>query len=112
MGVVSNSWFDRVLFSILYKEWGSATPQKPSPQAVKTCYDSELGPGHPLVLVGKDPGGIGGPEMGKLKWVTESVSFSCQDTPKFTKSVSLPSAFRVTRFRLPVSGPLRAGKAA
>ena len=32
--------------------------------------------------------------MGKLKWVTQSVSFSCQDPPKFTKSVSFPSAFR------------------
>ena len=36
--------------------------------------------------------------MGKLKWVTKSVSFSCQDLPKFTKrrqlSVSFPSAFR------------------
>ena len=31
--------------------------------------------------------------MAKLKWVTKSVSFSCQDTPKFTKSVSFPSAF-------------------
>ena len=31
-------------------------------------------------------------KMGKLKWVTKSVSF--------------PSAFRVTPFRLPVSGPL------
>ena len=63
--------------------------------------------------------GVSGPEMGKLKWVTESVSFSCQDPPpKFTKSVSFPSAFRelsvsfpsafrVTRFRLPVSGPLK-----
>ena len=27
-------------------------------------------------------------------------------TPKFTKSVSFPSASRVTRFRLPVSGPV------
>ena len=26
--------------------------------------------------------------------------------PEFTKSVSFPSAVRVTRFRLPVSGPL------
>ena len=44
--------------------------------------------------------------MGKLKWITKSVSFSCQDPPKFTKNVSLPSAFRVAGFRLPVSGPL------
>ena len=44
--------------------------------------------------------------MGKLKWVTKSVSFSCQDPPKLSKSVSFPLAFRVTRFRLPVSGPL------
>ena len=27
--------------------------------------------------------------------------------PKFIKSVSFPSALRVTRFRLPVSGPLK-----
>ena len=47
-----------------------------------------------------------GPEMGKLKWVTKNVSFSCQDPNKFTKSVSFPSAFRVTRFRFAVSGPL------
>ena len=44
--------------------------------------------------------------MGKLKLVTKSVSFSCQDPPEFTNSVSFPSAFRITRFRLPVSGPL------
>ena len=55
--------------------------------------------------------------MGKLKWVTKGVSFSYQDSPEFTKSVSFPPAFRqlsvsfpsafcVTRFRLPVSGPL------
>ena len=46
---------------------------------------------------------ISGPEtgklkMGKLKWVTKSVSFSCQDPPKFSQrvsfSVSFPSAFR------------------
>ena len=42
--------------------------------------------------------------MGKLKWVTKSVSFSCQVPLRFTKSVSFPSAFRVTRFRVPVSG--------
>ena len=46
---------------------------------------------------------LNGPEMGKLKWVTKSVG--C-DPPKFNKSVSFPSAFRVTRFRLPVLGPL------
>ena len=44
--------------------------------------------------------------MGKLKWVTKSVSFSCQDPPRFTQNISLPSAFRVARFRSPVSGPL------
>ena len=33
--------------------------------------------------------------MGKLKWVTKSVSFSCQEPPKFTKSVS---PFSLTRF--------------
>ena len=32
-------------------------------------------------------------EMGKLKWVTTNVSFSCQDPPKFSKSVIFPSAF-------------------
>ena len=37
--------------------------------------------------------------MCKLKWVTKSVNFSCQDPPKFTNRVSFPSAFRVTRFR-------------
>ena len=60
----------------------------------------------------------------KLKWVTKSVSFSCQDplnSPKASAfpqlslsfpsafpqlSLSFPSAFRVTRFHLPVSGPL------
>ena len=36
--------------------------------------------------------------MGKLKWVTKSVSFSCQDPPKCTKSLSFPSAFRVYPF--------------
>ena len=45
--------------------------------------------------------------MGKPKWVTKSVSFSCQDLLNFTKSVSFSSAFRDTRFRLPVSGPLK-----
>ena len=30
---------------------------------------------------------------------------------KFTKSASFPSAFRATRFRLPVSGPLGLGRA-
>ena len=44
--------------------------------------------------------------MGKLKWVTKSDSFSCQYLSRFTKSVSFPSAFRVTLFRLSVSGPL------
>ena len=39
-------------------------------------------------------------------FTTKSVSSSCQDTLKFTKSVSFPSAFRVTCFRLPVSGPV------
>ena len=73
--------------------------------------------------------------MGLLKWVTKSVGFSCQDPPEFPKSVSFPSAFRqlsvsfpspfrqlsvsfpsafrqlsafrVTRFRLHGSGPLK-----
>ena len=55
----------------------------------------------------KRGGWLSGPEMGKLKWVTKSVSFSCQDPPpKFARGVSFPSAFRVTRFSLPVSGPL------
>ena len=44
--------------------------------------------------------------MDKLKWVTKSVSFSYQDHTKFTQSVSFPSAFRVTHFCSPVSGPL------
>ena len=49
-------------------------------------------------------------KMGKLKWVIESISFSCKDTltsPHQMRqlSVSFPSAFRVTRFRLPVSLP-------
>ena len=48
---------------------------------------------------------ISGPEMGKLKWVTKNIGFSCQDPPKFTKRVSFPPAFRATRFRLPISGP-------
>ena len=60
---------------------------------------------------------VSGPETGKLKWgklkrVTESVSFSCQDPTKCQKrqlSVSFPSAFCLTRFRLPVSGPLTFG---
>ena len=42
--------------------------------------------------------------MGKLKWVTRSVSFSCQDPPKFTQSAisaSFPSAFHQL-FVLPV----------
>ena len=43
--------------------------------------------------------------MGKLKWVTKSVSCRAR-TPKFTKNVSFLSAFRVTSFRLPVAGPL------
>ena len=37
----------------------------------------------------------------KLKWATKSVSFSCQDTPKFPKSASFPSALR----QLSVSSP-------
>ena len=39
--------------------------------------------------------------MGKLKWVTKSVSFSCQYPPNFPKSVSFPSAFDQL-FALPV----------
>ena len=40
--------------------------------------------------------------MGKLKWVTKGISFSRQDPPKFTKSVSLRQLlcypFSLTRF--------------
>ena len=39
--------------------------------------------------------------MGKLKWATKSVSFSCQDPTKFTKNISFPSAFRQL-FVLPI----------
>ena len=46
--------------------------------------------------------------MGKQKWViNQKRQLFVQGPPKFTKSVSFPSAFRVTHFRLPVSGPLR-----
>ena len=49
--------------------------------------------------------------IGKLKWVTKHISVSCQDPPpKFNNGVSFQSAFRVTRFRLPVSGPLISGR--
>ena len=42
--------------------------------------------------------------------MTNIVSFSCQDPPpKFTTIVSFPSAFRVTRFRIPVSRPVTFG---
>ena len=37
--------------------------------------------------------------MGKLKWVTKNISFSCQDPPKFTKSVSFSCyPFSLSRF--------------
>ena len=69
--------------------------------------------GVPVVLGKHDPHlartfglTLSGPEMGKLQWVTKNVSFSCQDPPKFTQSVSFMPTFRVTGFRLPVSGPL------
>ena len=40
-------------------------------------------------------------QMGKLTWVTKSVSLSCKDPPKFSKSLSFLSAFRQL-FVLPV----------
>ena len=45
--------------------------------------------------------------MAKLKWVTEIVSLSGQDHPDLINRVSFLSAFRVTRFCLPVSGALK-----
>ena len=38
--------------------------------------------------------------MGKLKWATKSISFSCQDPPKFTKSVSKSVRFSCYPFSL------------
>ena len=52
--------------------------------------------------------GPGGEQMGRLKWVkaemgNQNNQLFVPGPPQFTKSVSLPSAFRITRFRLTVS---------
>ena len=90
-----------------------AAQTRPGLQPPRCRVDPRLGASQKpsrclLKLLGVVLSAFSGPEMGKLKWVTgklkwetKSVSLSCQDPTKFTKSGSFPSAYR-RLFVLPV----------